>query len=295
VSEQTGAQWPLTAAATGMLLDIPSANARRGWVPDEKAAAKLALKELIFRGSLRVAVERRRRRDRVTLTLGPEVVVPTPLKHFNRQIRRKAPGDVKEVVRAAAKLNYQLFRRVEQKARDELTGRELIEQREERRLRLFSSDRWVRTAAGDAWASDAEAHLARLERLSPAAERDPAEAVAVAVAAGAVVVLVPAALGPLERVRHSGGYAGSAVPAAAVGPGGEGFDPFAAVDALVEAVGGGLDAVAEGIDSGLDAVSSALDSVSGSIDAGVGAGVDSGGGGGGDGGGGGGDGGGGGG
>ena len=42
---------PLTAAATQILFDTPSADAKRGAEPDKKAAAKLALKELIFRGA----------------------------------------------------------------------------------------------------------------------------------------------------------------------------------------------------------------------------------------------------
>ena len=60
-------QWPLTAAATQVLLDTPSADAKRGADPDKKATAKLALKELIFRGTYRIEIDENRRGNTVRI------------------------------------------------------------------------------------------------------------------------------------------------------------------------------------------------------------------------------------
>ena len=277
-------QWPLTAAATQILLGTPSADAKRGAEPDKKAAAQLALKELIFRGAYRIEITKKRRRDEIRLMPQPHVEVPKPLQTFHGRVRKQAPGEIKTVMRQAAQKHRNLLDSLEQQVRGELKKRKLIESRKERRLGLFKKERWVRTATGDSWADDAYGHVQALEALPERGETDPRDAVAAVVAAGAALILVPESLGWVARLRgaHGGDFD--------LDFDGLDFNAFGATDGLLDSVG---DVDLGGVDAGVSAVDSALDSVSSSIDAGVSAGADAGGGGdfggGGDGGGGGGD------
>ena len=276
-------QWPLTAAATQILLETPSADAKRGAEPDKKATAKLALKELIFRGAYRIEITETRRRNEIKIFPQGHVEVPKPLQTFHGRVRKEA-GEIKTVMRRAGQRHPKLLDSLEQQVRGELNKRKLIEPREERRFGVFKKQRWVRTPLGDSWADDAYGHVQALEALPERDETDPRAAAAAVAAAGAALVLVPESLGWVARLRAThGGYLDLDFD-------GLDFDAFGATDGLLGSVG---DVDLGGVDAGVSAVDSALDSVSSSIDAGVSAGADAGGGGdfggGGDGGGGGGD------
>ena len=83
-------QWPLTAAATQILLDTPSASARRGAKPDLNAAAKLALKELIFRGAFTVEI-RHHVEEYLILNWHGGVELPESLESFTEISGRPRP------------------------------------------------------------------------------------------------------------------------------------------------------------------------------------------------------------
>lgn len=191
------------------------------------------------------------------------------------------------MIRLARDRHPTLLQHLEHQLRGELTRRQLVEKRRERRLGPFSAPGWVRTAAGDAWAADAEAHLAGLGALASSAhESDHRGAATVVAAAGAALILVPAAMQLLARVRDARGafppHPYLSVPADAEGA--ASFDPFGAVDGLLVSVTGenvgsameGVDSALQGTDSAMGSLDDALDAVTGSIETGVSAGVDAG-------------------
>lgn len=273
------AQWPLTAAATQMLLDLPPSNAKRGGQPNAKVAVKLGLKELIVRGAYRISIEQKRRRSEVTLYAQDAAGLPPSLSGFHSALRPHTPGEISEVLRRARKSNRNLIRDLGNLFRDELAGLGLVEERREKMLGIFGVERWRRTASGDAWAGTASQHRARLEGLPAEIDQDPQSAARAAAVAGALALLVPAALASIgrlrRRMRRYGGDLhfdpGYYVYAGGTGEPGAGFDPF-------DAVGDMLEGALEGLESGIEAVDSALDSVADSIDSAVDSGVDAGGG-----------------
>ncbi|MDQ3720570.1 MAG: hypothetical protein M3350_07305, partial [Actinomycetota bacterium] len=247
-------QWPLTAAATQILLDTPPAGAKRGAKPDPKAAAKLALKELIFRGAFTVEV-RHHREEYLVLHWHGEVELPKSLRSFHRDLRPPAsPPKVDMMIRLARDRHPTLLQDLEVQLRGELTRRQLVEERRERRWGLLSDTGWVRTASGDTWTADAEAHLDGLGTLASEHDVDHRRAATVVAAAGAALILVPAATQLLARVHDARGafppHPYLSVPADAEGA--ASFDPFGAVGGLLASVTG------EGVDSGVEGVDSAV-------------------------------------
>jgi len=281
-SEETS-QWPLTAAATQTLLALPPSSAPKGAKPPKpKDAVKLALKELILRGAFRIQLEKRRmRKDKVILLPGDASGLPESLAFFDLYLRRYTPNEISMVVKGACQVNTTLIRDIGASFLEQLVEKGLAEPVKDKVLGLFPRTRWRRTATGDAWAASATEHVARLEALPGEAESNPETAATAVAAAGALVVMVPAALAAVARLRRKLSRHGGHVHVAYGGD--DDFDVF-------DGVGDMFDSAFEGdLDAGVDSIDSALDSVADSIDSGVDAGVDSGGGTGDDGGGGGGD------
>jgi len=231
---------------------------------------KVAVKELLLRGALTMEVERRRfGRDRVTLSAGRGPgELPLPLARLHHALAPQLPGEIQQVVKAARAQNPQLVLEVGSGACAELSERGLIEQLPFKRLGLFSSKGWVRTTSGEAWARAGAGHLDRLRGLGREMESDPDSGMQAAAAAGPMLVMVPAAMGPVAREDRRRRDEGSAPFVYGGGGGGVGgdadadFDLFQGLDGLL---GSGMDAV----DGGLDAAAGAID---GAIDSGIDAG-----------------------
>ena len=281
-SEQGSQQWPLTAAATQILLELPLSSAPKGGpAPAPKDAVKLALKELILRGAYSIRIEKRRlRKDKVTLLPGqPSSPLPDTLLQLDFALRAQTPGEIGFVVSQARRRYPSLVKDVGRQFLEELESRGLVEAVRDKVLGLFNRTRWRRTASGDAWAATAGQYVARLESLPSEAESQPQAAAQAAALAGALVLLVPAALASVFRLRRRSRHFGGDLD---LDFDHVSFDLFVGVGDMFD---GAFEGALDGIDAGVDAVDSALDSVADSIDSGVDSGVDSGGGDGGDGGG----------
>ena len=271
-------QWPLTAAATQTLLAIAaSASPKGAGAPAPKEVVKLALKELLVRGAYRIQIEKRRfGKAKVTLYPQQAASLPWPLATFDGALRPHTPGEIGSVIKMARKYRKTLIKDVGELFLGELTQRDLVEQRTEKALGIFSTTRWRRTASGDAWAATAAQHVQRLQGLPSEAESDPNSAARAAAAAGALALMVPVALAVLARLRRRSRRHGGDLDMDFVYlSDGAAFDPFDSVGDLFDsALEGGID----GIDAGVDAIDSAMDSVADSIDSAVDSGVDAGGG-----------------
>jgi len=264
-----------------MLLALPEAGARPRRLRSDSDPVKVALKELLLRGALTMEVERRRLgRDRVTLSAGTDPgELPLALARLHRALGPQLPGEIQQVVKAARAQNPQVVLEVGSGACAELSERGLIDQLPFKRLGVFSSTGWVRTVSGDAWARAGGEHLDRLRGLDREINADPDGGMQAAAAAGPLLVMVPAAMGPVARETRRRRNDGSApvLYGGETGGSGGGFDSD--FDLF-----GGLDGL---LDQGIDAIDGSLDAVAGAIDGAIDSGVDAGGGG--DGGGGGGD------
>ena len=269
-----------------MLLALPASSDRPRRLREDTEPVKVALKELLLRGSVTMEVEHRRfGRDRVTLAAGRDPgPLPPPLDRLLTAVRPQLPGEIQEVLKSARALNPHLVLKVGSGACAELVERGLIEELPFKRFGLVSSKGWLRTTSGDSWARAGAGHLDRLRGLDRELETDPDGGMQAAAAAGPMLVMVPAAMGPVARENRRRRDEGSAPFVYGGGAGGgvggdidSDFDLFDGLDGLL---GSGIDA----IDGGLDAAAGAID---GAIDSGVDAGGGGdGGGGGGDGGGG---------
>jgi len=293
-------QWPLTAAATALLLALPPAPPEGGPVPqptqkemgyllgvsDAQDAVCLALKELIVRGAYRIQMGDTRfwRIGDVVLLPQQPPPLPWPLAKLDGVLRPHTPGYVAAVVKHACGARG-LWAGGEKLAGElgslpgtELTERGLAELRTGKGLRglqNYLSSR--RTASGDAWARTAEQHVQRLEGLPQESEHSPQTAARAAAAAGALALLVPASLASLARLRGRSRRRGGDLDLDfAYVSDGVAFDPFDAVGDLYDSAleGGwptkaartvgdllGLEGKGE-----VDAVNIALDSMRGSID-----------------------------
>ena len=170
-----GSQWPLTAAATHVLLELPASSAPKGGsAPAPKDAVKLALKELILRGAYEIRIEKRRlRQDKVTLWPGQAANLPERLAQFDFWLRPHTPNVIGKVIKGACQRNDTLIKDVGDSFFEEIVARGLVEQVHDKVLGLFPRTRWRRTASGDAWAASAAEHVARMEALETEAEQAP--------------------------------------------------------------------------------------------------------------------------
>lgn len=216
--------WPLSAAATTMLREP-------GLHPG--AVLKLALRELVVRGVLRVGeVERRRYRSpRVSLLPGvrPATGLPVPLSRLADTLlpHMTATGtDAIDAVQDALDGRRDLLVQLHTEVREELGARGLIASERYRVLGVIPRTRWVRTPAGEAWV--AVPHDLEVNRT----------------AAGAALPAVGLLLALDEEViRALRGHGGDG-PVVVTGAGDTGSDRHiddATLDAVLGDVGAGLD------------------------------------------------------
>ena len=98
-------QWPLSAPATRMLLDLPASDAAKGAAaPAAGEAFKLVIKELALRGAYSIELNSRRF-GKAKVALVPRDLPPLPssLAQADALIRADAPGDVKSVIKSLGK------------------------------------------------------------------------------------------------------------------------------------------------------------------------------------------------
>jgi len=270
-------QWPLTAAATQSLIDLPPSTSKGGHAPEASRYLKLAIKELILRGAFAVELDSRRfGKAKVALVPKDRPALPDSLALVDRYIRPHAPGDVATVLKNARRSDPVRAEEIDRAFLGELVAHGLAEEREDKVFVIFTARRWRRTVSGDAWAGDAERHIERFQALD-AETGDPEGSARVAAEGGAIALLAPGALGNLARLqsrsrRDGVDYAAAwmFVPATGIA-----FDPIAGTGDLFDSA---LDGGVETLDASIGAVESAIDSVSSSIDSAVSSGVDSGGG-----------------
>ncbi len=97
-------QWPLTAAATQMLVALPASNEKPGDLPGSKVSLKLGLKELVLRGAFRLEIGQGYGGSRkVTLVPQEGATLPPSLESLDEALRPWAPAEVPDLIRRACK------------------------------------------------------------------------------------------------------------------------------------------------------------------------------------------------
>src|SRR5215210_5729230 len=161
-------QWPLTAAATQLLLALPPSGVKGRQAPPGGEAFKLGLKELLQRGAFRLDVTPAAeawRGNYVTLYPAGPVQLPDSLAALDGWLRPFTPDLIDGVIRSARRWNPQLVNQVREWFTWELTQRGLVERYEHKSLGLFSQQVMRRTQSGDAWAATAYQYQQRLQTL----------------------------------------------------------------------------------------------------------------------------------
>lgn len=145
--------WPLSAPATALLRD-PRAP--------QHLLLRLALRELVVRGVVRVSALDRRRWRPSSVRLAPGAVtaagLPSPLALLAEALlpRLAAEGtDALQAVQKAAGWRADLATRVRDGAREELRAAGLLAQTPGRLLGVIPRSRWTLTPSGRAWAGSA--------------------------------------------------------------------------------------------------------------------------------------------
>lgn len=194
--------WPLTAAVTQCLLDLPSSSSKGESEPRLVKPVTLALQELIVRGAFSFDLERRRFR-RPHLHLEPQHSPPLPesLAPLDEALRPHMPGELVDVLKASRLNRHAVLEGMWQALVAAISARGLVEHTE-RALGPLNFQRWKRSPAGDVVADGADRHLVRLQALEWEEESDPRSAARALADAGAIALMVPVALPALIRLRR---------------------------------------------------------------------------------------------
>lgn len=97
-------QWPLTAAATDLLLRMPASTHKPGPLPAPKDAVKLAIKELMVRGAYRLETYQHQWGMPVTYLVPQQPPgLPPSLAGADAALRPFSPATVKDVLGNARK------------------------------------------------------------------------------------------------------------------------------------------------------------------------------------------------
>lgn len=182
-----------------------------------------------------------------------------------------------DLTRAAMRDFGSLSNYVSQAVLPSLAERGLFEARLAKILWIFNTTRWQRTPAGDAARDELNRWLLEAEtQFSDWATNDPQRALAYAAGAGAALLLMPAILPELRRLRlasddDGGWYA--AVALSDVGSATPGFDfasfDFSSIDAgVLASIDSAMNAIDAAVDAGGGSSSDSSDSSSSSSDGG---------------------------
>lgn len=260
--------WPLSAAATQLLIDLRTDG------PGNTASqtiSRLAVKELVVRGQLRIlAVRKRRLRSTVvTVANNPHAVsreLPPPLYLLATSLPATDGDDLSKVIRKAAKAFPKLFSsELKASALEELTQSGLTEERYRKVLGFWPSSYQAPTPLGEQWAARARSDAAHVESLRPLLDADPNTAYSAARSLGALLLLAPSGLAIAVALASKWRDGLGQGLDAAVGAGG-----FDVLESLGDSLGDLLSTIGDldfgGLDSAFDAIGSAVDS---GIDSGV--------------------------
>ena len=215
------AAWPLSAPATALLDDPRTAPG---------VLLRLALRELVVRGAVRVQLDRRQRRRPAGVLLAPGDVdatdLPAPLSWLGARLvaHLDAAGTpATKALQRASGWRTDLGAGVREAARRELRSAGLLVAERTLVLGLVPRTRWRLTGSGRAWALSASGAVAGAAGVLPAAG-----------------LLLALDLELQRRLRQEAG---------ALGDGGEWGD-LEALDAVLGDAGPGLDSAADGASGG---------------------------------------------
>lgn len=298
--------WPLSAAATQVLIDL---RPDRAPLTSPQKVSRLAMKELVLRGALQITSIKPRKVRKTSLRISTghltgSATLPAPLGMLLRALPEADDTELSDVIRRAAKRDPKLFStKLKDAAIAELVRLGLAEEQVLRVARFFRRTVVVPTKSGVLAAETANAAVKRAIALEVLAVRDVSAAAREADELGIFVLLGPSGLsvaGKIARRRRglskgdggdvnfdsafddsTGGHHGShgTVITDHAGAAATNVSIIALID---QAFGDVIDSV-DGAFASFDA---AFDSVDSSFDAGISDGGGDGGGGGGDGGGG---------
>lgn len=258
--------WPLSAAATQLLLDLRTDGAPS---TSTQTISRVAVKELVLRGHLRIVGVRKRRLRSTVVTVacpGPSAAsqLPAPLDLLALHLPASPGEELAKLVREGAKGNSSLYSKdLKAAGLAELRRHGLTEDRVKKTLGFWPTTFPAPTAAGIEAQARARQDVATASTLRDLARGDEATALRAARAVGVLILLVPGGLAVVASLasRWSLGGGGHSAEFDI-----DGFDVLAA---CADGLGDALDQIgddASGFDGAFDAVASAVDS---GIDSGV--------------------------
>lgn len=260
--------WPLSAAATQLLADLQE---DRGPTTTPQTISRLAVKELVLRGHIRIlqVQKRRLRSTKVTVSIAPAAgaaQLPAPLDLLAARLPQTTGDELSSVIKKTAKHYPTLFSKdLKEACIEDLRRHGLVEDRVKKVMKVWTTTFPAPTDRGRNGIGHAQHHIHAAEHLPILVKTDPSAAEQSALALGALVLLAAGGLAAIaslgDRLRRSGR------PFAQAEWDGVDFDVIAAtVDALGDVIDSISGDIGSAIDSTLDAAVSAIDS---GIDSGI--------------------------
>ncbi|HEX3883183.1 MAG TPA: hypothetical protein VHW66_11030 [Stellaceae bacterium] len=249
----------LSACEAFVLISLPQFNPRE--------ALKYGFMGLLAQGVVRSAEENRpglirtRRILHLHVAAEPPADAPAATASLVKVVRAAEPrdGTIGEVLRQAMReYGRTLMGFVQKYVGPALIGRGLAEIRRRRLLGLIPSDAFFRTPAGDAERSRVQGAMHEARAIPQYLDRDPAQAAALAVAAGGAILLVEELRPHYKQLAQAfqdrdTGSSGPFVDPGTSGGGGDsaGFDfgpiDFGSIDfGSFDSFGAGFDAASDG-------------------------------------------------
>ncbi len=193
----------LSASEALVLTSLPRFDARK--------AIKIGLFSLLMRGILRLDVEERpgllRKRQTVRLRLARDLPqrLPPPMESLVEVVRAAGPGGLMSdiVKQATRRYGRTLVGFVQKYVGPALVERGLAEQRQTRIFGLVPVMRFHPTPAGEAEKSRLEAAMREARAIPEFLERDQAQAVALAAAAGSAILLIDELKPHYQALSHA--------------------------------------------------------------------------------------------
>lgn len=270
--------WPLSAATTQVLADL-----REDGAPSTSAQtiSRLAVKELILRGHIRIleAKKRRMRSTKVIVAIAPttaSATLPAPLGLLLAHLPQTNGEDLSSVIKAVAKRHTTLFSTdLKEAAIADLRANGLVEDRVKKVMRVWTTTYPGPTERGRNGIAHARERIRQADDLRLLVHTDIDAAGRSARALGALVLLSAGGLAATamiaQRLRDQLRRGDRSMPEVAV----EGFD-FDVLAACADALGDAIESLGGG--DFADAIDSTFDAAVGAIDSGIDSGISDGGG-----------------
>lgn len=265
--------WPLSAAATQLLADLQE---DRGPVTTPQTISRLAVKELVLRGHIRIleVQKRRLRSTKVIVSIAPAAgaaQLPAPLALLAARLPLTSGDELSSVIKKTAKHYPTLFTKdLKEACVDDLRRHGLVEDRAKKVMKVWTTTFPAPTERGRNGIGHAHHRIHDAEQLPLLVKTDPGAAEQSALALGALVLLAAGGLAAIaslgDRLRRSGRAFAQADW--------DGVD-FNVIAATVDALGDVIDSISGDIGSAID---STLDAAVSAIDSGIDSGISDGGG-----------------